>query len=125
MVRERKDFYQLTKAVGEDPVLEAPVVGVDTEAPMPDAGAPAVEAVGRRRKKRAHKAGSLPDTDVVQVEDDAGTGTGPEERALSEVPGGSPKKRTAREEVILVLPFGFFFFFFFFCGSVIPVLTLC
>ena len=98
MVRERKDYYQITKAVGGNTVLEAPVVGVETEAPVLEVGALAVEAAGKRKKKKAHKSRSTTEVEVeteVEEEVEADPGTG----VVSEVPTGSSKKRTAREEV--------------------------
>ena len=98
MVRERKDFYQLKKVVGEDPVPEVEVVAT-TGAPGAEVGA-AAEPVPKRKKKKAHKGRS-----TAEVEVDAG----PETEVVSEGPDGSSKKRTAREEVI----FGHLYFFFF------------
>ena len=94
MVRERKDYYQLTKAVGGDPVPEVQLVAEEEPAGT-DA---AVESAGRRKKKKAHKSRSTTEVEVetvgeVVVEADPGTGV------VSEVPTGSSKKRTAREEV--------------------------
>jgi hypothetical protein len=83
MVRERRDFYQLKKATGEDPVPEAQLVEAEP------AG-----ATGKRKKKKAHKARSTAEVEV-ETEVDAG----PETEVVSEGPDGSSRKRTAREEV--------------------------
>ena len=96
MVRERKDYYQITKAVGGNTVLETPVVGVETEAPVLEVGALAVEAAGKRKKKKAHKSRS---TTEVEVETEVELDAGPETEVVSEGPDGSSKKRTARDEV--------------------------
>jgi hypothetical protein len=95
MVRERKDFYQLKKAVGEDPVPEVEVAAVDaTDAADAAPGATAEPAP--RRKKKAKRARSAAGTEV-----DAGEDSGVPE--VAEVPSGSAAAdppRTAREEVI-------------------------
>ena len=97
MVRERRDFYQLKRATGEEPVPEAQLVESET------AGA-AAEAAGKRRKKKAQKARSTTD---AEVEEEAGAGVpvdaGTETEVGAEGPVGSSKKRTAREEVTLRL----------------------
>ena len=105
MVRERKDYYQLKKAVGEDPGPEVEVVA-GTGAPGAEGGA-AAELVPRKKKKRAHRSRSTAEGDVeVETEVDAG----PETEVASGGPDGSPKKRSAREEVI----FGHFHLIFIF-----------
>ena len=95
MVRERKDFYQLKKAVGGDlapepqPVVEEVPAGTGAEV---GAGA---DLVPKRKKKKAHKGRS-----TTEVEVEAEVEAGPETEVASEGPDGSSKKRTAREEVI-------------------------
>jgi hypothetical protein len=97
MVRERKDFYQLKKAVGEDPTPEVEVAAVDaTDAANPAPGA-TVEPAPQRKKKKAKRARSATGTEV-----DAGDDSGVPE--VAEVPsesGPADAPRTAREEVIL------------------------
>jgi hypothetical protein len=95
MVRERKDFYQLKKAVGEDPVPEAEVApaaadatGATDAAPVAP-GAPA-DPAPKRKKKKAKRARSASEVEVdVEVEEDSGV---PETTSVSPT--------TAREEVI-------------------------
>ena len=105
MVRERKDFYQLKKAVGGDlapepqPVVEEVPAGAGAEV---GAGA---DPLPKRKKKKAHKGRSTAEVEV-EIEVDAG----PETEVASVGPDGSSKKRTAREEVI----FGHLYLFFFF-----------
>jgi hypothetical protein len=93
MVRERKDFYQLKKAVGDEPVPEPEVEVVATvDAPGADAGA-AGEPAPQRKKKKAKRARS---TSEVEAED-SGVPQAvevPVESAAADPP------RTAREEVI-------------------------
>lgn len=97
MVRERRDFYQVKKVLGQDPVPEAQLV----EAEQAKAAA---DDAGRKKKKRAHKARPGPETTPVEVEasTDADGAGGPEVEGAPEVPGGASKKRTAREEVTLL-----------------------
>jgi hypothetical protein len=95
MVRERKDFYQLKKAVGEEPVPEPEVeVVAAADAPGADAGA-AVEPAPQRKKKKAKRARSASGTEV-EAEDSGVPQTVevPAESAAADPP------RTAREEVI-------------------------
>ena len=105
MVRERRDFYQLKKAVGEDPGPEVEVVA-GTGVPGAEVGA-AAEPVPKRKKKKAQKGRS---TAGVEAEAEAEVDAGPETEVVSEGPVGSSKKRTAREEVI----FGHLYFLVFF-----------
>ena len=91
MVRERKDFYQLKKATGEEPMPEAQLVESEP--------AGAADTAGRRKKKKAHKARS---TAKVEVETEVELDAGPETEVVSEGPDGSSKKRIAREEVTSV-----------------------
>ena len=108
MGRERKDFYQLKKAVGEDPLPAVQLVELE------QAGA-AAETTGKRKKKKAQKARSTAEAEVeeeAEVEVDAGAET----EVGTEGPVGSSKKRTAREEVTsatLMLA----------CCFLVPVLT--
>ena len=100
MVRERKDFYQLKKAAGEDPVPEAEVApaaadatGVTDAAPV----APGAQAdpAPKRKKKKAKRARSASEVEVdVEVEEDSGG------HETTDVPAGSVAPTTAREEVI-------------------------
>ena len=93
MVRERKDFYQLKKAVGEDPVPEVEVDATDAADAAPGATA---EPAPQRKKKKAKRARSATGTEV-----DAGEDSGIPE--VAEVPSESAAAdppRTAREEVI-------------------------
>jgi hypothetical protein len=96
MVRERKDFYQLKKAVGDEPVPEPEVeVVAAADAPGADAGAVA-EPVPQRKKKKAKRARSGTGSEV-----DAGDDSGVPQAA--EVPAESAAAdppRTAREEVL-------------------------
>jgi hypothetical protein len=94
MVRERKDFYQLKKAVGEDPVLEPEVeVVADADAPGADAGA-AVEPAPQRKKKKAKRARSASGTEVEAEDSGAPQAVEvPSDSAAADPP------RTAREEV--------------------------
>ncbi|KAK9929118.1 hypothetical protein M0R45_026226 [Rubus argutus] len=99
MVRERKDFYQLKKAVGEDPVPEAEVAPSAADA----TGAADAAHVGsgasadpapKRKKKKAKRARSASEVEVdVEVEEDLGV---PE---ATEIPAGSVAPTTAREEM--------------------------
>lgn len=94
MVRERKDYYQLTKAVGKDPAPEVQLVAEEEPA---GTGA-AVEIAGRRKKKKAHRSRSTTEVEVeTEVELEVEADPAPE--VVSEVPAASSKKRTAREEV--------------------------
>ena len=98
MVRERRDFYQVKKVLGQDPVPEAQLV----EAEQAKAAA---DDAGKKRKRRAHKVRPGPETTPVDLEasTDADGAGGPELEIAPEVPGGASKKRTAREEVSLFL----------------------
>ena len=90
MVRERKDFYQLKKAVGEDPVPE--VDATDAAVAAPDA---AVDPAPKRKNKKAKRARSASEVEA-DVEEDAGvqeTCPVPAEAAAASL------ARTAREEV--------------------------
>ena len=85
MVRERRDFYQVKKVLGQDPVPEA------------EQAKAAADDAGRKKKKRAHKSRPGPETIPVEVEasTDADGAGGPELEVAPEVPGGASKKRTA------------------------------
>ncbi|KAK9951537.1 hypothetical protein M0R45_006975 [Rubus argutus] len=73
MVRERKDFYQLKKAAGEDPVPEvAAADATDAAVPAPVAApSAAVDSAPKRKKKKAKRARSASEVEV-DVEEDAG-----------------------------------------------------
>lgn len=85
MGRERKDFYQLKKAVGEDPFAKAQMVDVEQ-----------AEAADKRRKKKAKRAQS---TSEVEVEVEEGS-TVPEPTDIPVETAEPSSARTAREEVI-------------------------
>jgi hypothetical protein len=96
MVRERKDFYQLKKAVGEDPVPEVEVAAREaTDAPDAAPGA-AVDLAPKRKKKKAKRARSASEAEV-EVEEDSGV---PEVAEVPADPAAAVPPTTAREEVI-------------------------
>ena len=90
MGRERKDFYQLAKAVGEDPLPAVQLVEHE------QAGA---ETTGKRKKRKAQNTRSTAEAED-EVEAEVEVEAGPEAEVGIEVPVGSSKKRSAREEVI-------------------------
>ena len=100
MGRERKDYYQLKRAVGEDPVLEASLVGAQpTGLPAEPVTAPVASPEGaKRKKKKAKRARSTSEADV-EAEGEEGEQV---EADQTDLPGGAVSPvRTAREEVIL------------------------
>ncbi|KAK9939105.1 hypothetical protein M0R45_015814 [Rubus argutus] len=102
MVRERKDFYQLKKAVGEDPTPTPDVVPV---ADVPVADEPVVDAAGKRKKKKAKRAHSAAETEV-DVGEDSGVPDAGDAQAES---AAAAQPRTAREELhqYIIIPLNF------------------
>lgn len=86
MGRERKDFYQLKKAVGEDPLAEAQMVDAEQ-----------AEDAGKRKKKKAKRARS---TAEVEVEEEVGEGSAVPEPIDIPIKANEPfSPGTARHEV--------------------------
>ncbi|KAK9951159.1 hypothetical protein M0R45_006617 [Rubus argutus] len=96
MVRERKDFYQLKKAAGEDPAPEvaiADATDVVAAAPIAASGA-AVDSAPKRKKKKAKRARSASEVEV-DMEEDAGV---QEDASVPAEAAAATPTRTAREE---------------------------
>lgn len=55
MVQKPKDYYQLKKVVGEDPVLEAEVVVVEATNATIEVANISVEPAAKRKKKKAKR----------------------------------------------------------------------
>jgi hypothetical protein len=104
MVRERKDFYQLKKAVGEDPVPEAEVAAAgaaaDTTGETDAAPGASTDPVQKRKKKKAKRARSVSEVEV-EAGDDSGV---PETADLPADSAAVVPPTTAREEVISSWP---------------------
>jgi hypothetical protein len=94
MVRERKDFYQLKKAVGEDPMPEVEVAAVDATDAADAAPGATAESAPQRKKKKAKRARSASGTEVEAEDSGAPQAVEvPSDSAAADPP------RTAREEV--------------------------
>ena len=111
MVRERKDYYQLKKAVGAEPAPEAEVVVVDRPAGTDGEATGAAVDAAKRKKKKAKRVRSAAEAEVEG--DDADQGVPDPADASVEVVA-SPA-RSAREEVILL----------FYCSLAFTCIVLC
>ena len=94
MVRERKDYYQLKKAVGEEPAPEEVVI---LDQPVGGAGEATVDAAGKRKKKKAKRTRSEAEAEVE------GGDQGVPDPADASVEVVASPARSAREEVTLLL----------------------